>query len=43
MSSVRIFQPLDDANLTELKSALSGFLAKGEVLKLETKVGMFDL
>jgi len=43
LSSVRIFQPLDDASLTELKSALSGFLAKGEVLKLETKVWIFDL
>ncbi|KAF2980790.1 hypothetical protein EK904_010953, partial [Melospiza melodia maxima] len=29
--------PLDEANLSELKSALNGFLAKGEVLKLETK------
>uniref|UniRef100_A0A8C0EAJ2 ATP synthase peripheral stalk subunit OSCP, mitochondrial n=1 Tax=Bubo bubo TaxID=30461 RepID=A0A8C0EAJ2_BUBBB len=25
------------SDLTELKSALSGFLAKGEILKLETK------
>lgn len=38
LSSVGIFQPLDDASLTELKSALNGFLAKGEILKLETKV-----
>lgn len=30
-------KPLDEASLTELKTALSGFLAKGEVLKLETK------
>ncbi|KAK2527179.1 Atp5o [Columba guinea] len=37
LSSVGIFQPLDDASLTELKSALNGFLAKGEILKLETK------
>ncbi|NWH40893.1 ATPO synthase, partial [Chloropsis hardwickii] len=36
-SSVVFFQPLDEASLTELKSALNGFLAKGEVLKLETK------
>ncbi|NXA96701.1 ATPO synthase, partial [Melanocharis versteri] len=36
-SSVLFFQPLDEASLTELKSALNGFLAKGEVLKLETK------
>lgn len=41
--SVLFFQPLDDASLTELKSALNGFLAKGEVLKLETKVWIFDL
>ncbi|KAK4833049.1 hypothetical protein QYF61_027551 [Mycteria americana] len=37
LCTVTTAQPLDDANLTELKSALSGFLAKGEVLKLETK------
>lgn len=43
LSSVGIFQPLDDASLTELKSALNGFLAKGEILKLETKVWIFDL
>ncbi|XP_017688587.1 PREDICTED: ATP synthase subunit O, mitochondrial [Lepidothrix coronata] len=36
-SSVPVFQPLAEASLTELKSALNGFLAKGEVLKLETK------
>ncbi|NXE99305.1 ATPO synthase, partial [Menura novaehollandiae] len=36
-ASVSLFQPLDEANLTELKSVLNGFLAKGEVLKLETK------
>uniref|UniRef100_A0A8D2PAB6 ATP synthase peripheral stalk subunit OSCP, mitochondrial n=1 Tax=Zosterops lateralis melanops TaxID=1220523 RepID=A0A8D2PAB6_ZOSLA len=35
--TVTTAQPLDDASLTELKSALNGFLAKGEVLKLETK------
>ncbi|XP_064008550.1 ATP synthase subunit O, mitochondrial [Pogoniulus pusillus] len=35
--TVTTAQPLDDASLTELKSVLGGFLAKGEVLKLETK------
>ncbi|XP_063249300.1 ATP synthase subunit O, mitochondrial [Prinia subflava] len=35
--TVTTAQPLDEASLTELKSALNGFLAKGEVLKLETK------
>uniref|UniRef100_A0A8C3TXW2 ATP synthase peripheral stalk subunit OSCP, mitochondrial n=1 Tax=Catharus ustulatus TaxID=91951 RepID=A0A8C3TXW2_CATUS len=35
--TVTTAQPLDEANLTELKSVLNGFLAKGEVLKLETK------
>lgn len=33
-------QPLDEANLAELKVALNGFLAKGETIKLETKVGV---
>ncbi|XP_065505077.1 ATP synthase subunit O, mitochondrial [Caloenas nicobarica] len=37
LCSVTTAQPLDDASLTELKSVLNGFLAKGEVLKLETK------
>ncbi|NWJ09069.1 ATPO synthase, partial [Crypturellus undulatus] len=37
LCTVTTAQPLDDASLTELKSALSGFLAKGEILKLETK------
>lgn len=32
-------QPLDEANLAELKVALNGFLSKGETIKLETKVG----
>lgn len=32
------FQPLDAANLAELKVALNGFLQKGETIKLETKV-----
>ncbi|XP_072850207.1 ATP synthase peripheral stalk subunit OSCP, mitochondrial [Pogona vitticeps] len=37
LCSVTTAQPLDEANLTELKSTLHGFLAKGEVLKLELK------
>lgn len=32
------FQPLDEANLSDLKTALKGFLQKGETIKLETKV-----
>lgn len=35
---VLCIQPLDEANLAELKVALNGFLAKGETIKLETKV-----
>uniref|UniRef100_A0A4W6E4F4 ATP synthase peripheral stalk subunit OSCP, mitochondrial n=1 Tax=Lates calcarifer TaxID=8187 RepID=A0A4W6E4F4_LATCA len=35
--SVTTAQPLDEANLTELKVALKGFLQKGETIKLETK------
>uniref|UniRef100_A0A8C2K0P7 ATP synthase peripheral stalk subunit OSCP, mitochondrial n=2 Tax=Cyprinus carpio TaxID=7962 RepID=A0A8C2K0P7_CYPCA len=35
--SVTTAQPLDEANLAELKTALNGFLAKGETIKLETK------
>uniref|UniRef100_A0A4W4HNS6 ATP synthase peripheral stalk subunit OSCP, mitochondrial n=1 Tax=Electrophorus electricus TaxID=8005 RepID=A0A4W4HNS6_ELEEL len=35
--SVTTAQPLDAADLAELKVALSGFLAKGETIKLETK------
>ncbi|XP_049598637.1 ATP synthase subunit O, mitochondrial [Syngnathus scovelli] len=35
--SVTTAQPLDPANLTELKTALNGFLQKGETIKLETK------
>ncbi|XP_069800828.1 ATP synthase subunit O, mitochondrial [Dendropsophus ebraccatus] len=35
--SVTTASPLDEASLTELKTALNGFLAKGESLKLETK------
>ncbi|XP_034971439.1 ATP synthase subunit O, mitochondrial [Zootoca vivipara] len=35
--SVTTAQPLDEANLTELKTALNGFIAKGEILKLEIK------
>ncbi|XP_037760920.1 ATP synthase subunit O, mitochondrial [Chelonia mydas] len=37
LCSITTANPLDQASLTELKTALSGFLAKGEVLKLETK------
>ncbi|KAJ6662400.1 hypothetical protein lerEdw1_011813 [Lerista edwardsae] len=37
LCSVTTAQPLDEASLTELKTALNGFLAKGEVLKLQTK------
>ncbi|XP_053312498.1 ATP synthase subunit O, mitochondrial [Spea bombifrons] len=37
LCSVTTASPLDEANLAELKTALNGFLAKGEVLKLETK------
>uniref|UniRef100_A0A3B4ASM0 Oligomycin sensitivity conferral protein n=1 Tax=Periophthalmus magnuspinnatus TaxID=409849 RepID=A0A3B4ASM0_9GOBI len=36
--SVTTAQPLDEANLAELKIALKGFLQKGETIKLETKV-----
>lgn len=35
-------QPLDEASLAELKVALNGFLAKGETIKLVTKVGGLD-
>ncbi|XP_035249570.1 ATP synthase subunit O, mitochondrial-like [Anguilla rostrata] len=35
--TVTTAQPLDAANLAELKTALNGFLQKGETLKLETK------
>ncbi|XP_039872490.1 ATP synthase subunit O, mitochondrial [Simochromis diagramma] len=35
--SVTTAQPLDEANLSELKVALKGFLQKGETIKLETK------
>ncbi|XP_052003998.1 ATP synthase subunit O, mitochondrial-like [Xyrauchen texanus] len=35
--SVTTAQPLDEANLADLKVALNGFLAKGETIKLETK------
>ncbi|XP_053168694.1 ATP synthase subunit O, mitochondrial isoform X2 [Hemicordylus capensis] len=37
LCSVTTAKPLDEASLTELKTALNGFLAKGEVLKLEVK------
>ncbi|XP_068181990.1 ATP synthase subunit O, mitochondrial [Antennarius striatus] len=36
--SVTTAQPLDEANLAELKVALNGFLQKGETIKLETKL-----
>ncbi|KAL4656597.1 ATP synthase subunit O, mitochondrial [Arapaima gigas] len=36
--SVTTAQPLDQANMTELKTALNGFLQKEETLKLETKI-----
>ncbi|XP_036396140.1 ATP synthase subunit O, mitochondrial-like [Megalops cyprinoides] len=36
--SVTTAQALDEANLAELKTALNGFLQKGETLKLETKL-----
>ncbi|XP_044060581.1 ATP synthase subunit O, mitochondrial [Siniperca chuatsi] len=35
--SVTTAQPLDAANLSDLKVALNGFLQKGESIKLETK------
>ncbi|XP_063324789.1 ATP synthase subunit O, mitochondrial-like [Pelmatolapia mariae] len=35
--SVTTAQSLDEANLSELKVALKGFLQKGETIKLETK------
>ncbi|XP_059202037.1 ATP synthase subunit O, mitochondrial [Centropristis striata] len=35
--SVTTAQPLDEANLANLKVALNGFLQKGETIKLETK------
>uniref|UniRef100_A0A1A8K4J9 ATP synthase peripheral stalk subunit OSCP, mitochondrial n=2 Tax=Nothobranchius TaxID=28779 RepID=A0A1A8K4J9_NOTKU len=35
--SVTTAKTLDEANLTELKLALKGFLQKGETIKLETK------
>ncbi|XP_064413155.1 ATP synthase subunit O, mitochondrial [Latimeria chalumnae] len=37
LCSVTTAQPLEETNLTELKTALNGFLKKGEILKLETK------
>ncbi|XP_073473269.1 ATP synthase subunit O, mitochondrial [Aquarana catesbeiana] len=37
LCSVTTSSPLDEASLTELKTALNSFLAKGESLKLETK------
>nr|XP_005286851.1 ATP synthase subunit O, mitochondrial-like [Chrysemys picta bellii] len=40
LCSITTANSLDQASLTELKTALSGFLAKGEVLKLETKTDL---
>uniref|UniRef100_A0A3P9H239 ATP synthase peripheral stalk subunit OSCP, mitochondrial n=1 Tax=Oryzias latipes TaxID=8090 RepID=A0A3P9H239_ORYLA len=37
LCSVTTAQPLDEANLADLKVALKGFLQKGETIKLETK------
>nr|XP_020474921.1 ATP synthase subunit O, mitochondrial [Monopterus albus] len=37
LCSVTTAQPLNEANLADLKVALNGFLQKGETLKLETK------
>uniref|UniRef100_A0A8C5SHR6 ATP synthase peripheral stalk subunit OSCP, mitochondrial n=1 Tax=Laticauda laticaudata TaxID=8630 RepID=A0A8C5SHR6_LATLA len=37
LCSVTTAQTLDEASLTELKTTLNGFLAKGETLKLEIK------
>ncbi|XP_006025759.1 ATP synthase subunit O, mitochondrial [Alligator sinensis] len=37
LCSVTTAQPLDEASLAELKTTLNSFLAKGEILKLETK------
>eukprot|EP00063_Salmo_salar_P093877 XP_014068712.1 PREDICTED: ATP synthase subunit O, mitochondrial-like isoform X2 [Salmo salar] len=37
LCTVSTTQPLDAANLKDLRVALNGFLAKGEMLKLETK------
>ncbi|XP_075449938.1 ATP synthase peripheral stalk subunit OSCP, mitochondrial [Ascaphus truei] len=36
--AVTTASPLDEPSLTELKTALNGFLAKGETLKLQTKI-----
>lgn len=33
-----IFQPLEEATLSELKTVLKSFLSQGQVLKLEVKV-----
>lgn len=36
--NIYLFQPLDEANLADLKVALKGFLQKGETIKLDTQV-----
>uniref|UniRef100_A0A673W1T9 Si:ch1073-44g3.1 n=1 Tax=Salmo trutta TaxID=8032 RepID=A0A673W1T9_SALTR len=41
--TVTTAQPLDAANLKDLRVALNGFLAKGETLKLETKKMMHQV
>jgi len=38
LCTVTTAKPLDQAYLTELKTALEAFLQKGEILQLETKV-----
>lgn len=40
--SLLLFQPLDDAVLSELKTVLKSFLSPNQILKLEIKVGLHD-
>lgn len=35
-----VFQPLDEATVSELRTVLKSFLSQGQVLKLEVKVGL---
>lgn len=37
--SLLLFQPLDDAVLSELKTVLKSFLSPNQILKLEIKTG----
>lgn len=37
-----LFQPLDEAVLSELKTVLNSFLSKGQILNLEVKVGLHN-